>query len=165
MDLEKMNMSSPGGEWGSQGKVHPDRGNDGYQVSRRQEIENLSVEIQGLTQKIMHFLVEKAKKREERKGDEGRGEKMPFDAGDTSVSVLPALLSNIQELIQKAAKQAAWKWISVLAHRSHRVSSRETQKSFRLKCPTLNSSFLYAFFSSRPFFPTFISGIGKRAGI
>lgn len=33
MDLEKMDTSSPDGEWGSKWKAHPDRGNDMYQVA------------------------------------------------------------------------------------------------------------------------------------
>ena len=32
MDLEKMNMGSQDGGWGSKRKAHPDRGNDRYQV-------------------------------------------------------------------------------------------------------------------------------------
>lgn len=33
MDLEKMNMSSQDGGWGSKRKAHPDRGNDRYQAA------------------------------------------------------------------------------------------------------------------------------------
>ena len=33
MDLEKMNMGSQDGGWGSERKAHPDKGNDRYQVA------------------------------------------------------------------------------------------------------------------------------------
>lgn len=44
----------------------------------------------------MHFLIE---------GKKGRGRKKPFDAGGTFGSVLPTLLSNLLELIQKALEE------------------------------------------------------------
>lgn len=90
----------------AKGRVHPNIRKYPVLSSRGQEIEDLSMEGQGQTEKTMHFFFF---------GRKGRGEERKSYL-ILGIHVLSTLLHNIQELIEKAVKEAAWQRISVLEH-------------------------------------------------